>query len=187
MNPDEPVTVIITRTVKKGREEEFETALREFVSRSLKLPDQMGVHIMRPAPGSDSREYAVVRKFRTRQALEEFRFSPLYLQWNDSVADITEGSGKVEELAGLESWFTLPGSSRVRPMPKWKMAFVTLLAVYPASLLLQKVIVPFLHGRSMFITTLVVGALMVVLLTWVLMPLLTRLLKPWLYPSSHPQ
>jgi antibiotic biosynthesis monooxygenase (ABM) superfamily enzyme len=70
--------VCIARTVRAGCETGFERALHELVQRSLSLPGQLGVHIMRPAPGTGSREYGVVRTPASRAALEDFRTSPLY-------------------------------------------------------------------------------------------------------------
>src|SRR5258708_3287706 len=105
-----PITVCITRTVNVGSEAAFERALHDFVQRSLTLPGQHGVHIMRPAPGSGLREYGIIRKFANREALDAFRTSPEYLEWNQLAMELTEGSGRVEELTGLESWFTLPGA-----------------------------------------------------------------------------
>ncbi len=117
MDDSQAITVCITRKVKPGFEAAFERALHEFVQRSLVLPGQMGVHIMRPAPGSGSREYGIVRKFSNREALAALRTSPEYLEWNHTALDLTEGDGRVEELTGLESWFTLPGTA-LRPLPK---------------------------------------------------------------------
>jgi antibiotic biosynthesis monooxygenase (ABM) superfamily enzyme len=81
--------------------------LHDFVQRSFALQRQLGVHIMRPAPGSGSREYGIIRKFASRDALAAFRTSPKYLEWNALAVELTEGGGHVEELTGLESWFTL--------------------------------------------------------------------------------
>src|SRR5262245_15664013 len=130
MSQNEPITVCITRTVKPGREAEFERALHDFVQRSLSLPGQHGVHIMRPAPGSNSRDYGIIRKFANREAIAAFRTSPEYLAWNALAVELTEGSGRTEELSGLESWFTLPDKI-LRPLPKWKMAIATFLGVFP--------------------------------------------------------
>ena len=116
MNTD-PVTVCITRTVKPGCEADFERALHDFVQRSLSLPGQHGVHIMRPAPGSRSRDYGIIRKFASREALTAFRTSPEYLEWNQLAVELTEGAGSAEELTGLESWFTVPGAP-LRALPK---------------------------------------------------------------------
>lgn len=179
----ESITVSITRTVKPGHEEAFERALHDFVQRSLPLPGQMGVHIMRPAPGSESRTYGIVRKFTNRGALSAFRVSPEYLEWCKSVAAHTEGEGKVEELSGLESWFTLPGEM-LHPLPKWKMAIATLLGVYPTSLLIGETAGPWMHSWPLLLRSLVFAALMVALLNWVVMPLVTRLLHSWLHTAK---
>jgi uncharacterized protein len=179
-----PVTVSITRTVKPGSEQAFERALHEFVQRSLTLDGQLGVHIMRPAPGSHSREYGIVRKFVNRDALTSFRTSPEYLEWNQVAAELTEGAGRVEELTGLESWFTLPGAP-LRPLPKWKMALLTLLGVYPASLLLSVTVARLTREWPSLLGNLVFAVAMVGLLTWVVMPLLTRSFHRWLSPNTN--
>jgi antibiotic biosynthesis monooxygenase (ABM) superfamily enzyme len=184
MSHTEPITVSITRTVKPGCEADFERALHDFVQRSLSLPGQHGVHIMRPAPGSGSRDYGIVRKFANRDALMAFRASPEYLGWTQLAVELTEGSGRTEELTGLESWFTLPGAP-LHALPKWKMAIATFLGVFPTatilSLTLGKAVQPwpFLLGGTVF------NAAMVALLTWVVMPLVTRALHGWLHSNER--
>src|SRR5229473_350407 len=101
MNQPDAITVSITRTVKPGCEADFERALHAFVQRSLTLPGQLGVHILRPAPGSGSREYGVIRKFADRDALDAFRASTEYLEWNQVAVDLTEGGSRTEEFCGL--------------------------------------------------------------------------------------
>ena len=183
MDASAPITVCITRRVKPGSEAAFERALHEFVQRSLVLPGQMGVHIMRPAPGSGSRDYGIIRKFDNREALAAFRTSPEYLEWNYTALDLTEGDGRVEELTGLESWFTLPGAT-LRPLPRWKMAIVTLLGVFPTSLLLGETVGRWMVDWPLLPRSLVFASLMVALLTWVVMPLFTRALHKWLHPQD---
>jgi len=184
MSQSESITVCISRTVKSGCEAAFERALHDFVQRSLALPGQLGVHVMRPAPGSDSREYGIIRKFCNRDALAAFRSSPEYLEWNQTTLDLTEGSGRVEELTGLESWFTLPGAA-LRALPKWKMAVVTVLGVYPTSLLLGETVGRWTRDWPILLNVLVFATVMVALLTWVVMPLLSRLLHAWLHPEDR--
>jgi len=179
-----PLTVCITRTVRAGCEAAFEQALHAFARDSLALPGQLGVHIMRPAPGSGSREYGVVRKFASRSALEDFRASPLYQDWNRTTLDLTEGTGRVEELNGLESWFTLPGGP-IRPPPKWRMAVVTWLGVNLVTTPLLIWLMPVLTRRVSFPwDNFLFNAPVVALLTWAVMPLLTRLLRRWMQPAT---
>jgi antibiotic biosynthesis monooxygenase (ABM) superfamily enzyme len=183
VSPSDSITVSITRTVKPGCEIEFERALHDFVQRSLTLPGQHGVHVMRPAPGSSSREYGIVRKFANRDALAAFRTSPEYLEWNNIAADLTEGAGRTEELCGLESWFTLPGE-HISRLPKWKMALVTLLGVYPTSLFLGETVGRWTYDWSLPLRALFFAVPMVALLTWVVMPILTRALHKWLHSKE---
>lgn len=180
MNPTDTITVSITRTVKPGCEAEFERALHDFVQRSLTLPGQLGVHILRPPPGSESREYGIIRKFSDREAVEEFRISPEYLEWNALAVELTEGHGRVEELTGLESWFTQPGGT-LRPLPKWKMATATFLGVFPVVLMLNLTIGPLLKSWHFLLSIAVFNICVVALLTWVVMPRITRVLHRWLH------
>ena len=176
---NEPIQVAIVRTVKPGCETDFEKALHGFIQRSLSQPGQLGVHIIRPAPGSDSRQYGIIRKFTDRDALTAFRSSPEYLEWNRMVVDLTEGTGHVEELCGLESWFTLPGES-LHPLPQWKMAIATYLGVLPVVMALAVTLGPFIRSWNFVLNNVVFNACVVSLLTWVVMPLITRALHGWL-------
>lgn len=175
----EAITVSVTRTVKPGYESAFESALHDFVQRSLQLPGQHGVHIMRPAPGSSSSDYGIVRKFADRRALEAFHESPEYRAWLEAVRDFTEGPPRTEELSGLESWFTLPGAP-LRAFPKWKMAMATFLGVFPVATFLGLVLSPWIASWPLLVKNAVFNACVVTLLTWVVMPNITRVLHGWL-------
>ena len=180
---NEPIQVAIVRTVKRGSEAAFEQALHDFVQRTLPQAGQMGVHIVRPAPGSGSLQYGIIRKFSGREALAEFRTSPEYLEWNQTVLDLTEGSGHVEELCGLESWFTLPGQP-MRALPRWKMAVATYLGVVPVIMGLSLTLGRLTGTWNFVLGNLVFNACVVALLTWVVMPLITRALHGWLNANS---
>jgi antibiotic biosynthesis monooxygenase (ABM) superfamily enzyme len=180
---NQPVHIAVTRTVKAGCEEAFEGALHAFVQRSLPLPGQLGVQVFRPAPGSNSREYGIIRKFADREAVAAFRTSPEYLEWNQFALDLTEGSGRAEELCGLETWFTLPGHP-LRPLPKWKMAIATYLGVLPVVIFLRLTLGSLIGSWSFLANNVVFNAFVVALLTWVVMPLITRALRPWLHPEA---
>ena len=182
MDPRGTVTVSITRTVRAGSEAAFEAALHEFVQSSLPQAGQLGVHILRPAPGSGSREYGIVRKFAHRDALMAFRNSPEYRAWSERVATLTEGEARTEELTGLESWFTLPGAP-LRSLPKGKLFVATLLGVYPTQMALGLALGAWTKAWAFPLGSLVFDAAMVACLTWAVMPLITRLINPWLHPK----
>jgi uncharacterized protein len=179
MVDSDAITVSVTRTVKPGFEALFEQALHQFVQQSLAQPGQHGVHIMRPAPGSESRDYGIVRKFADRAALMAFHESPEYRTWVESVGEFTEGTPRTEELSGLESWFTPPGKP-IRAFPKWKMAIATFLGVYPVVTILGLTLSPMLASWNFLLRNALFNLCVVALLTWIVMPLITRSLHSWL-------
>ncbi len=184
MSNHAPVTVAVIRVVKPGCEEAFERTLHDFVQESLHLPGQLGVHILRPPPGSGSREYGILRRFENAEARDEFYRLPLFEEWKQKVAGLVDGEPRYERLSGLETWFTLPGERAIIPPPRWKMAVVTLLAVYPLSMVLGITVGNWISAWPILLNALIFNALIVTGLTWFLMPVLTRLFNPWLYPES---
>jgi uncharacterized protein len=180
MTQSGPITIYTTRTVRAGCEAAFEKALHEFVQRSLELPGQHGVHILRPPAGSSSREYGIVRKFADDDAISSFFHSPDFKDWSRAVGDLTEGDPRSEKLSGLETWFT-PRGEPLRALPKWKMALATLAGVFPTAMFLGWTLGPAIGGLHPMVRALVFNAAMVVLLTWAVMPVVTRVLHRWLH------
>jgi len=179
MGAASPVTVVVIRSVREGCEAEFESALQDFIRQSTSGEGQLGVHVVRPAPGSGSREYGILRRFASPAARDAFYASAVFGDWQRRVVALSDGPSRREDVCGMEAWFTAPGRAFVPP-PRWKMAAVTLLAVYPASLLLPWLLRPLIGGWPRWAAALVVAGCMVTLLTWALMPLLARLCRPWL-------
>lgn len=178
----DPLTVQISRTVRAGREREFEERVRDFIPRSLEFPGHLGVQVVKPAPAA-GREYHVIIRFASREQWERFLASEVYTRFRAGIEPLLERPPDVQEMCGLESWFTPPGE-RLRPLPKWKMALLTLLGVYPTSHVLGLTVAPRLGELPKALSALVISALIVAALTWLVMPLLTRLLHPWLHAQK---
>ncbi len=183
IKPAEPVAVLTLRTVKPGCEERFEAALHDFISSSLHTGGQLGVHVTRPDPVSGSREYGILRRFSSPGSRDRFYGSPLFREWELKVAELTEMEPQRQELSGLETWFTLPGRKAMIPPPRWKMALVTVAGVWPTSILVPWLLGPLTGKLSLPLQALFVAVGIVILLTWVVMPLLVRILNPWLQPT----
>ena len=142
-----PIHIAITRRVRPGYETEFQQALRQFFQASFAHGGVLGATVIVPPPDSDSREFGIVRKFANREALTVFRTSPEYLEWNQLAMELTEGSGRVEELCGLESWFTFPGEP-LQLLPKWKMAIVEIEARFLLTRVLRVGVSPNYKGKQ---------------------------------------
>ena len=177
-----PIHIAITRRVRKECVGDFERALADFASRSLAEPGARGVHCLHPPPGSGSTEYGIMRSFASAEDRQAFYESPIYRDWLAQIEPMVEGEASYRELSGLEAWFRDPNGSQP---PVWKMALLTWIAVWPVSMLVPAVLMPLL-GPS-FSPTLAAGIIaagIVVVLTWIAMPLLIKLTQRWLRPPN---
>jgi uncharacterized protein len=171
------VHVAITRKVLPGKEDEFVQALRQFLGESFLHGGVHGASMITALPGGDNREIGILRTFKDKAERNAFYNSDQFKEWDAYAATLTE-SPVYRDLNGLEAWFRAP-----HPPPRWKMATATLCGVFPTSLLLTFTVGPLIKDLPVAIRILIVAACMVALLTWVVMPAVTRLLKSWLRHS----
>jgi antibiotic biosynthesis monooxygenase (ABM) superfamily enzyme len=66
------------------------------------------------------------------------------------------------------------------PPPRYKLAVLAWLGIYPLITLVLWAISPFTAGVPLPLVTLVVSLVLVAVQTFVVMPLMTRLFGPWL-------
>lgn len=86
----------------------------------------------------------------------------------------------VRTIDGCEGWFVKADYAPPVPPKRWKMAVITLIALYPTVLGLSVALKPLTHAWPMPISMLVNVGLTIPVMTWVLMPALTDRLGPWL-------
>ena len=177
----QPIHVAITRRIKPGCEQEFQTALKEFFAHSLTQTGVRGAAMLVPPPGSSSMEYGILRSFANAAERDAFYASPLYLEWKKRVAPLSDGEPEARELHGLEAFFRQDGPSLP---PTWKMAIATYLGVLPVVMGLALTLRPFIRSWNFVFNNIVFNAFVVGLLTWVVMPLITRALHGWLYAND---
>lgn len=176
-----PVTVCVSVKVKQGRERGFETWVEGVGRAASQFAGHQGLNILRP-PGSTAPDYVYIFRFDTYAHLKVWEDSKVRRDWVERLAALTEGEAKKQVITGLEYWFTLPNAPATPPPPCYKMVIVTLLAIYPLSTVLPPVLSPFLGFLPMLVRGLIISALLVLLMTYIVMPLLTRLFARWLFP-----
>lgn len=175
-----PVHVAITRRVRPGCEAEFQQALRKFFQASFAEGGVWGASMLTPLPGSDFREFGILRTFADEHERDAFYASPMFKAWEERARTLTEGEPEYRELHGLEAWFRSPGN----PPPRWKMAAATFLGVFPVALVLSLTLAPAIHTWPFILRTAAFNVCVVALLTWAVMPFITRLLHQWLDPKE---
>src|SRR4029078_7194741 len=174
----------ITRRIKPGMEREFEEALREFARQSLHADGTTGVHLI--GPGPEGRDYGILRSFESVAKSEAFYASELFQNWEQRVAHLVEWPSEQKKLHGLEAFFRAPWRSAP---PRWKMAVVTWLGVFPTVWLWSSLIPKLMGGLPSLATMAIVDVFVVITLAWIAIPMLVRVFDKWLHggESSLPE
>ena len=68
--------------------------------------------------------------------------------------------------------------------PRFKLALLTWAAAYAVITAILATLGPTLASWPLVLRTLLVSVVMVVALTWLIMPAMTRLFRPWLAPTA---
>jgi antibiotic biosynthesis monooxygenase (ABM) superfamily enzyme len=176
-----PLTVVATWKVRPGKDAAFEELQRAFARESAKFPGYLGVSITRnPTP---SGEYVVIYKFDSQEHLDAWQNSSERQELLQKAEPLRADVERYQRGNGLEFWFTSPTSS-AHP-PRWKMAIITALGVWPVSILVPSVLKPFLASVPQLLQALFIAVGIVVILTWVVMPVLVKIFRSWL--ENHSQ
>ncbi|KXS54912.1 MAG: hypothetical protein AWU57_723 [Marinobacter sp. T13-3] len=180
----EPLTVVVSRRVKKGLEKEFERLSSQMTERAAHFPGYLGATMFRPASAEDP-EYRIVFKFNDREHLKAWENSEERAELLEQIEELLEKPSEREIMSGIVTWFTLPGQNPVRPPARWKMTIVSWLALYPAVTLVFALFGDWLAQIPLLIRTMLVTMVVMGLMSYVLMPRMTRWFSFWLFPQKN--
>lgn len=174
------VTLVVTELVRPTRVAEYEAWARELHGRLGRHPGFLGVHVLR-GESSGTPEYVTLLRFASPEALAAWRESPEYRAALARLPEFTAGEVDYRESVGLEAWFDRPARTTGAP-PLWKNVIVGFVGVYPLILLFTWLSRPLVQGWPWWAAILPSAFLATVFLNWPVLPLLSRLLRGWLYP-----
>ncbi|MGD9860833.1 MAG: antibiotic biosynthesis monooxygenase [Marinobacterium sp.] len=183
-NSINPVTVVISRRVVKGQEAEFERLSSQMTERAARYPGYLGASMFRPA-SSDDPEYRIIFKFNDETTLSVWQQSSERAEILEQIEPLLVAPSQVETTSGIINWFTLPGHNPVKPPPKYKMTFVSWLALYPTVTLIFFLFGEWLAHIPLLLRTLIVTAVVMVAMSYLLMPRFTRWFAFWLFPKPE--
>ncbi|MDF7814015.1 antibiotic biosynthesis monooxygenase [Hymenobacter sp. YC55] len=144
-----------------------------------------GGNLLRPAPDSTNGEWQLVLQFATPEQLRAWQTSALCRAWKARSDALTVGAARVERISGFEGWFVDPARVKKSGPPKWKIALVTLLGIYPLIMVVPKLLEPLIGAWPPWLGNLVVTSSVMGLMTWLIMPLLTKVFNSWLYAGAQ--
>jgi antibiotic biosynthesis monooxygenase (ABM) superfamily enzyme len=178
----EPVTATVTRRVKAGHEAAYEEFLEGIIAAASRFPGYSGTEVFRPDGAGG--EYRIVYRFDSGDDLRRWLDSDEHTTWLERAEPHAASPMQTQFLTGLENWFTLPAQPGVRPPPPYKMAVLTWITIFPLITGLVVVLGPLLDGVALVPRLAITTGIAVPLMTWVVMPRVTRALRRWLYPAA---
>ena len=184
-----PVTVIVKRIAKKNKIKEFEEWLSGISKEVSRQDGSMGIDIIKPIDKDSKKpEYVIIFRFNNYDNLTKWENSSIRNDWLQKGRHLVQADPELQKLTGLEFWFTpySKKSSGLTPLispPRYKMVIITI----PVISLLLLTLVPQIHSvtERLFIPYsirfIIAITITVILMTYLIMPLLTKLLRPWLF------
>ncbi|CAN5454004.1 antibiotic biosynthesis monooxygenase [soil metagenome] len=175
------VTVLISRNVKAGCEADFERVTMTLMQVAASFAGYLGAQLVHPGedPEVEDAMYHIVLAFDQQASLDAWHTSPERTLGLAAAAPYIEGELKLKPLSGLGLWYRTTQPSP----PRWKIAVVTWLGICPTVYLLFLLTGDVMRSWGLLPRTVVLTLAVVLLMTWVVAPQLTRLFRPWLF--SH--
>ncbi|MFC7527286.1 antibiotic biosynthesis monooxygenase [Actinoplanes sp. GCM10030250] len=183
-----PVTVAITRRADPGRTAEMAAWVRAGTSLAEDFPGFLGTGWVRPEEGSS--EWHMLYRFADAESLRNWEESSQRQWWLSSAEGFVEHT-REERRSGIEGWFDPPreqrpdepaGTAPAAPPapPRWKQAVTIWLGFFPVSLVAAVLLMPHLTGLNVVLRTLISTLALTPVMTYLVLPRITKALQPWL-------
>ena len=183
-DPSTVVTTVVRRRVRPDRREDYEAWLRRLLAEAEHLDGFLGADVHPPAPGSPEVEYTSVFRFGSLDQLRTFERSELRRRAMEEVVDLVEADAVWDTHTGLELWFDPPPGTVVPQPVRWRMALLLGVVVYVLVLVFGAAAAAVIGGWPFPLRLALVIAVEITLMTYVLLPWVTRRLRGWIYPAS---
>ena len=172
----DPVTAVISVRVPERHRHMYLERYHEIDAAMTRAPGFIRTEMFEPVEGVQD-ETVVVFTFDGRDHLDAWMASSERAEILQRMEPFIEGSHTVNVMGGFGGWFDLDEGTEPK---RWKQAAVVLLALYPTVMAITLVKNWLLPGVWLPLDILGGNIIGVAILTWVLMPVLTRLLDRWL-------
>jgi antibiotic biosynthesis monooxygenase (ABM) superfamily enzyme len=171
-----PVTVVMSQRVPGEHSSEFRALHEALLPELARFPGFLRSDLVEPVEGAQS-DHVIVFAFDSKAHLDAWLGSERRARWLERITPLVEGERMMNVVGGFAGWFPLTARDQT---PRWKQAAVVLVALFPTSLvltLLRRAVAPDL---PLVVGVLVTNVAGIAILTWMLMPALTRRLAAWL-------
>lgn len=187
----QPITVSIERRVNPERIAEATAWVQSGIRMAATSPGFLGSGWVRA--GATSEIWHMLYRFSDEFTLDAWESSPQRVTWLEEGGNFMEES-RVEKRTGIEGWFDAPSDTSpttaaapVTP-PRWKQATSIWLGFFPVNLVFTILMsfVPGWDALGIFLHVLVSTLILAPIMTFWVLPFVTRMIKGWLYSTPRP-
>jgi antibiotic biosynthesis monooxygenase (ABM) superfamily enzyme len=185
-----PVTVSITRHVDPCHGDQMIAWVRAGSALAERFPGFLGTGWVRPS--ADSEEWHMLYRFDSPESLAAWEASDQRAWWLGSAQGLV-GETRRERRTGIEGWFDPPQERDVedlrpapKPPPRWKQAIMIWFAFFPLSLAVGSVLTAVAGELPTVQRVLVTTVVMTPIMTYLVLPQLTKRLEWWLQGRPAP-
>jgi antibiotic biosynthesis monooxygenase (ABM) superfamily enzyme len=174
-----PVAMVFTHRVAKDKVEDYLAWRRKVIAAQAHFPGYLATEFFRPH-GTFQNEWVDIVRYSSVADLNRWMESEERQSLVKELDPIVE-SMHAHPVTGLEGWFALnrePGATVSGP-PRWKQVLAVLFALYPTVMVLR-FLNPLWSSLSLAEAMLIGNFLSVSLLTYLVMPRVSRFLSFWL-------
>ncbi|MGR6873783.1 hypothetical protein ACU6U9_16045 [Pseudomonas sp. HK3] len=173
--PENPVTVIAKHDVTFGKESEFKTWMSEIGQCCKLFPGYLGTELIRPTD-TNSNTHVCIFRFDNFENLENWMNSDKRKELLTQTSHFSESESAYEHYHSLEFWF----DKNVKTPARSKMALITFLAIWSLVHFLGPIIAHTLPA-PFWIQEMITIGLIVILMTFVIMPIVIKVFSRWLF------
>lgn len=169
---------IVYRRPRPGCEAAYEALVSAMFDDARRFPGYLAAEMIPPSQAGE--EYQILQRFASAADLARWSASPERAQWMEKLSQVADGDPEYRLLHGLDAWFG-PAAVPVHAPPKrWRLTVVSWLGIFPTVSLLLTYVSPLLEALPFLPRVALITALVVLLMSYVIMPRLTRWLAWWL-------
>ena len=182
-SPDSSVTIVTAHKVIPGQEAAHEAANKALNDAAARFPGFAGCEIFKPTP--DNNEYTTLIRFNNKENMDRWLNSPERKAGREVLYRTTAGHRTNVIATGFGSWFAFNAIDSIAAAA-WKQAMIVICALFPVVMLLTMSVGSMLEkaGATMGINIFVGNAASTIILTWLVMPVISRVMNWWLSPRS---
>jgi antibiotic biosynthesis monooxygenase (ABM) superfamily enzyme len=175
---DEPVTIVFSQCIAPQNYDEFVALHDDAVERLGQFPGFLGSQLLPPVAGVQE-DHVIVASFASRSDLDRWLESDTRHEWVDRIELLVEGDRTYNVVGGFGGWFPAEASQPQGPK-LWKQSIAVFIALFPTVLLITLIRGAIAPDMNVVLAVFIGNVFGILILTYILMPPLTRRLQSWL-------